>query len=210
MTLLKDIQRHVGVTADGVWGPNTARAIMDKLGMSWRDTVQSPPVAAAGARPAPPWVHEARQEIGVKEIVGPKHNPEVLAYADELDRPYSDDETPWCGLFVGAMLKRAGYPVVDIPERALSWAAYGTSCEARVGAIAVKPRVGGNHVFILTGVTADGLRYKGTGGNQSNAVTETDFLVSDVKHLRWPPGAEALPFIPLPIKLRGTISSNEA
>lgn len=33
MTTLKDIQRHVGVTADGVWGPNTARAVAKALGM---------------------------------------------------------------------------------------------------------------------------------------------------------------------------------
>tara|TARA_R110000764_G_scaffold142528_4_gene230560 strand:- start:1237 stop:1875 length:639 start_codon:yes stop_codon:yes gene_type:complete len=30
-TLTKDIQRYVGVTADGVYGPNTARAILKKL-----------------------------------------------------------------------------------------------------------------------------------------------------------------------------------
>lgn len=34
MTTLADIQRKVGVTADGVWGPNTARAIAAALGMT--------------------------------------------------------------------------------------------------------------------------------------------------------------------------------
>lgn len=34
MTYLADIQRHVGVTADGKWGPNTAAAIAKALGMA--------------------------------------------------------------------------------------------------------------------------------------------------------------------------------
>lgn len=33
MTTLADIQRHVGVTPDGVWGPNTANAIAKALGI---------------------------------------------------------------------------------------------------------------------------------------------------------------------------------
>lgn len=33
MTTLTDIQRHVGVTPDGLWGPRTAKAIADALGM---------------------------------------------------------------------------------------------------------------------------------------------------------------------------------
>lgn len=34
MTTLQDIQRHVGVTPDGKWGPNTAKAIASALGMT--------------------------------------------------------------------------------------------------------------------------------------------------------------------------------
>lgn len=34
MTTLADIQRHVGVTPDGLWGPNTAKAIASALGMT--------------------------------------------------------------------------------------------------------------------------------------------------------------------------------
>lgn len=33
MVSLTDIQRHVGVTPDGLWGPRTAKAIADALGM---------------------------------------------------------------------------------------------------------------------------------------------------------------------------------
>lgn len=38
MTTLADIQRHVGVTADGKWGPNTAAAIAKRLGMAEKPT----------------------------------------------------------------------------------------------------------------------------------------------------------------------------
>lgn len=34
MTTLADIQRHLGITPDGLWGPVTAKAIADALGMS--------------------------------------------------------------------------------------------------------------------------------------------------------------------------------
>ena len=39
----------------------------------------------------------ALQEYGTKEIVGPKHNPEVLKYFHEAGFPQiNDDETSWC------------------------------------------------------------------------------------------------------------------
>jgi|DEB0MinimDraft_3_1074331.scaffolds.fasta_scaffold37899_2 hypothetical protein len=42
--MTREIQRCVGVSADGAYGPNTARAIMDKLGL----TIKAKPVAPAG------------------------------------------------------------------------------------------------------------------------------------------------------------------
>lgn len=39
MTTLADIQRKVGVTPDGLWGPNTANAIAKALGMDQAPTV---------------------------------------------------------------------------------------------------------------------------------------------------------------------------
>jgi GH24 family phage-related lysozyme (muramidase) len=45
MTTLKDIQRRVGVTPDGVWGPQTAAAIAEALGMM-RPLAPSPACAA--------------------------------------------------------------------------------------------------------------------------------------------------------------------
>lgn len=54
MTTLAQIQTHVGVTADGRWGPNTASAIAKALGMT--QAVPAPPsapwAAAASRKPA--------------------------------------------------------------------------------------------------------------------------------------------------------------
>lgn len=49
-TLTKDIQKYVGVTADGVYGPNTARAILNKLkgSESKTETEGSPATGEAG------------------------------------------------------------------------------------------------------------------------------------------------------------------
>lgn len=48
MTTLADIQRHVGVNPDGVWGPNTAAAIAKALGMGQASRKLSDPAAFFG------------------------------------------------------------------------------------------------------------------------------------------------------------------
>lgn len=51
MVTLKDIQRHVGVTADGIWGPATAAAIACALGMGTaRRTLANAEAFFAGLR----------------------------------------------------------------------------------------------------------------------------------------------------------------
>ena len=42
----------------------------------------------------------AQTQKGVKEIVGPKHNPTVVEYAQSCTLQANDDETPWCSEFV--------------------------------------------------------------------------------------------------------------
>ena len=45
---------------------------------------------------------EAVKLIGTKEIVGKAHNPTILSWAKalNLEKTYTNDEIPWCGLFV--------------------------------------------------------------------------------------------------------------
>ncbi|SUH67500.1 Uncharacterised protein [Salmonella enterica subsp. enterica serovar Oranienburg] len=57
----------------------------------------------------PRWLIEARKHIGLTEIKGAKHNPEIVQFWRDIKRGgIKDDETPWCAAFVGAMLERVG------------------------------------------------------------------------------------------------------
>lgn len=48
-------------------------------------------------------------QIGIKEIVGGEHNPEVLKYFAETGHNWvKDDETAWCAAFVNWVLEKAG------------------------------------------------------------------------------------------------------
>ena len=165
-----------------------------------------PKLAPAGL----PWIDAARSKIGEKEVPGPGHNNWIAAGWAKLGAGwFNDDETPWCGFFVAWALKQAGLPYPKEFPRAASFRAYGTACQPQLGAIGVKTRKGGNHVFFIVGETPDKRYFKALGGNQSNAVNIMDIAKSDVDAIRWPPGtpivATGLPVIPA-----GQISRNEA
>ena len=74
---------------------------------------------------------EAVKQIGIKEIVGSKHNPVILEWADEvgLKKVYTNDEIPWCGLFIAHCTHIAGLQAVERPLWALNWAKYGNKVD---------------------------------------------------------------------------------
>lgn len=114
---------------------------------------------------------EAVKLIGTKETVGKEHNPTILEWAEELglQKTYTNDEIPWCGLFVAICAHRAGVEVVKSPLWALSWAKYGTYSQTpMLGDILTFKRNGGGHVGIYVG--EDDKCYHVLGGNQSNQV----------------------------------------
>ena len=50
----------------------------------------------------------ALSQIGIKEVVGGTHNPEVLKYFQEIGCEWvKDDETAWCSAFVNWCQKKA-------------------------------------------------------------------------------------------------------
>lgn len=136
----------------------------------------------------PLWLEIAQNKIGIKEIKGKTHNSLIVKMWKAIKRGgIKDDETPWCAAFVGACLEEAGI-VSSRYESAKSYHAWGISLtDPIVGAVAVKARDGGNHVFFVTGKTKEG-RITGIGGNQSDAVTETSFDRKDIDAFRWPKG----------------------
>lgn len=145
-----------------------------------------------------PWVELARKHIGLREIVGPKHNPTILYWLAQLKAWWNDDETPWCGVFVAAMLKQANRYVVKHWYRALDWNNGGKRLDrAAYGCIVTFTRSGGGHVGFVVGKDKQG-RLMVLGGNQSNSVSIAPFDVSRVSAYIWPADENGNHLSPLP------------
>lgn len=183
--------------------------VIDALAQSWERRATSSP-------DEPKWVTVGRALIGQGEIPGPQHNSWISKGWARLGAPwFNDDETPWCGFFVAHCLEAAGmpYPGKGQFARALAWQTYGRGLiSPAVGAIGVKGRKGGGHVFFIIGETADKRFFKVIEGNANNMVRIGDVAKSDVLAVRWPPAEFiALPLDrTLPVMPRGTIASSEA
>lgn len=168
------------------------------------------PADREGAVMDPPWITIARGKIGQREIKGPKHNSWIAKGWARLGAGwYNDDETPWCGFFVADCLDAAGLEYPKNFPAAASFRTYGIPCRPQIGAIGVKVRPGGNHVFFIVGETADRQYYKALGGNQSNAVTIMDIRKSETDAIRWP-SKSAMMITGLPVLPAGIVSRNEA
>lgn len=139
--------------------------------------------------PIPAWLDHAFRHRGLKEIPGPKHNPIIMQWIRSLKGWFKDDETPWCGTFIAHCLDVVGLGVPKHWYRAKAYSTYGTACnrdQIPFGAICVKGRVGGGHVFFAVARSRDGLTIYGLGGNQRNEVNITPFRHRDIIDARWP------------------------
>jgi uncharacterized protein (TIGR02594 family) len=153
----------------------------------------------------------ARSYIGTKEIVGPKHNPKIVAlWSKGKAGAFKDDETPWCAAFVSAVLEESGFTSARTgwARAYLGWGR--TLKDPRVGCIVIfsrGPTFG--HVGFVVGKTASG-HLLVLGGNQDNAVNIDVFNPSRVLGYRWPtdyplPPPSALPLL----KHDGPLTENE-
>ena len=154
----------------------------------------------------PAWVTRARSLIGEREIPGARHNSRIVAW---FKRWAFNDETPWCGAFVHHCLESAGIAGPKVFVRAKDWGVWGVPCNPQIGAIGVKSRAGGGHVFIIVGETPDGRYLKALGGNQGNAVSIIDIAKADVIAIRWPAGVP-IARLGLPVLARGQSGVSEA
>jgi uncharacterized protein (TIGR02594 family) len=115
----------------------------------------------------------ALSQIGIKEIVGKKHNKEVLKYFSEIGHGWvKDDETAWCSAFVNWVCKKAG---LDYSGKlnARSWLDIGENVtEPKLGDIVVfwrdKPDSWKGHVAFFIRETPNWIYV--LGGNQNNQV----------------------------------------
>jgi len=155
---------------------------------------------------------QAVKLIGTKEIVGKDHNPVILDWARELGlKMYTNDEIPWCGLFIAYCAHKAGVEVVDAPLWALNWAKYGTHVnQPMLGDVLTFKRDGGGHVGIYVG--EDRTHYHIIGGNQGNQVNIMRIAKTRLHQARRTAWKIAQPANVRVIKLesQGTISTNEA
>lgn len=157
----------------------------------------------------PKWLTEARKCLGLAEVKGPDHNPEILQMWRDIKRGgIKDDETPWCAAFVGAVLERVGIRSSRF-ESARSYLDWGQLLAQPVpGCVVVFTRSGGGHVGFAVGRDPAG-NLLVLGGNQSDAVNIKAFPVSRVSGYRWPAGL-VVPTDPLPLLDAEQLSESEA
>jgi len=130
---------------------------------SWLKDITEPPKV----------ISEALKLFGVAEVVGKGSNATILSWRDELNKNgvkiegYSDDDIPWCGLFVAICCLRAGKKVVSEPLWARNWTKYGVQSNlASLGDVLTFSRGSGGHVGFY--IAEDKQCYHVLGGNQSN------------------------------------------
>jgi uncharacterized protein (TIGR02594 family) len=156
---------------------------------------------------------QAAKQLGVKEIVGKTHNPVIMGWAKDLglQKVYTEDEIPWCGLFIAYCCHAAGLEVVERPLWALNWAKYGNKVnDPMLGDILTFKRNGGGHVGIYVG--EDDKYYHVLGGNQNNSVSVSRIAKSRLHQARRTAWKVAQPASVRKVHLeaKGTITTNEA
>lgn len=140
--------------------------------------------------PELPWIELARSFVGLEEIKGQRHNPTIIKWLDKMGSFqkearawWRDDETPWCGLFVGYIMGMSGRYVVKEWYRAIEWSRAGlTKLDGPAyGCIAVMP----NHVGFVVGKDRNGNIIL-LGGNQGDAVRLSPFKPGSIVGYYWP------------------------
>jgi uncharacterized protein (TIGR02594 family) len=156
---------------------------------------------------------EAVKHIGTKEIVGKQHNPTILSWAKALglEKVYTNDEIPWCGLFIAYCAHAAGLDVVKHPLWALNWNKYGNVAKvAMLGDVLTFTRNGGGHVGIYVG--EDNTHYHVLGGNQNNSVSVSRIAkdrLSQARRTAWKIAQPASVRV-VHLEAKGVITTNEA
>jgi len=182
--------------------------IIEALVAMLRPKAKLPPTAQL------PWMAVAHTYLGISEIKGAKHNPDIVEmFALSGFSGIKDDETPWCAAFVGAVLYLSGLGRRDgINLAARSFESYGVGLsEPLYGCVGVKKRAGGagwqGHVGFVVGANATHIFL--LGGNQGDKVSIASFKRSEFTAFRWPAGV-AKTSIPLPQTIEGAKSATEA
>jgi uncharacterized protein (TIGR02594 family) len=157
----------------------------------------------------PAWIEYGEKFLGLAEIPGPRHNPQILQWLLKLKAWWKEDETPWCGVFVAACLEDSGIERPKHWYRAKAYLEWGVLVESpRYGCVVVFDRKGGGHVGFVVGKDDRG-RLLVLGGNQGNKVTVAPFEMFRVAGYRVPPGESLTLELPV-VNTAAASSTNEA
>lgn len=157
-----------------------------------------------------PWIKAGLAYTGTKEIKGTQHSPQIMKWLISLGAWWRDDETPWCGVFVGAVLKDVGIAPAKAFYRAKAWLDWGTPLkDPAVGCVVVFERDGGGHVGFVVGRSGGG-QLLVLGGNQGDEVNVRAFNQARAIGYRWPSGVPAPAATALPILAGIKLSESEA
>ena len=133
----------------------------------------------------PPWISEGRRWVGVAEIPGTAHQPRIQAWLRGLRAWWTDDETPWCGVFAAHCMRTVDVALPKHWYRAKGWLDWGLELdEPLIGSVAVFDRKGGGHVGFVVGQMGPGVLAI-LGGNQGNQVSVAAFSRAPISY-RWP------------------------
>lgn len=165
---------------------------------------------------SPKMLVEAIKHYGTLEHAGKGSNPNILAWSKEVGVSgwYTDDDIPWCGLFVGMVAKRCGYPFpaskLLAAKQWINWGEPVTKGREMLWDVLVFSRTGGGHVGFYVGENDNA--YLVYGGNQSNAVGFAFVDKTRLLEARRPDYAIAEPHNVRKILLSytGELSTNEA
>jgi uncharacterized protein (TIGR02594 family) len=204
--------------ADGDLGRKTTAAIAKfqadrKLDIQYPGTIGPKTLAALDLDQeqhllTPPWILLAKRKMGLHEV---RDNAGLKAFLKSDGHALGDPaKLPWCGDFVETCIA-VSLPketMISNPYWALNWLKFGREVlleKPVMGAIGVKSRDGGGHVFFVVG--HDKTYLYALGGNQSNSISIVKIAKRDVKGLRFPtsyPMPEPLPFSTFNGKLAGS------
>lgn len=142
------------------------------------------------------WVHkeqgprvfvQAVSMLGTYEYAGSANNPKIMAWAKSLglDKVYTSDSIPWCGLGMAYIVEQAGFDAPLNPLWALNWEKFGMPVPNNVpmlGDILVKKRKGGGHVTMYA--AEDATHYHCIGTNQNDMVNIVRYPKKDFHAFR--------------------------
>lgn len=207
---------------DGIRGPATIKALkafqktngLPQTGLADAATMAKlKPAATPAVKGEPAWLIEARRHVGLREVYGRQHNPQILKWWQLIRAPFTDDETAWCAGYVGGVLESVGIKS-SRSAAARSYEKWGTKLSVPVpGAVVVFWRGSKSaytgHVGFYVGMDQHG-NVMVLGGNQSDRVSIAPFSTARLLGYRWPAGEPMTGGKAAVIASDGKVSTNEA